>query len=710
MERAAPERSIRASLGLLALLGLGVVATSVLMPKTPEARALTAHGSLFLVYLVAGAVTFRHLLSPGGWRAGIPLAAALAAAGVGRGVMFVQALAGPGRPFQGGTGVLDLAFLLIGVLVVLPFVRELRDHFAEEDRSEVGADVALIAAAGGGILYLLIRPGATEGMSSWTLLSSVVFALVIVTPVAAWGALALWVPSPMHLGVFAAVGVTAGAAIPFAFEWVRGSFKPGEPATFLPFGLAALAFAAMGTIERRLTASGPPVVRTRWGRPILTAVSVAAACASLAVAFSMQSPRRADAVEGSVLLAVLAMGIVVRILINQLRATRSQEETRQALVAKEGALGEAASALERVQEAHRTLASSEERLRLLFDAAVDGIVELDRRGVIRRANEAFCSMIDLRSDQVVGRAWTDLASSVEGADPSFGALPLTGETTLGRDGHGLHLEARASELPGPDGGRLLLIRDVTSAKVADQTIRQLFKFLQDRDDDRTRLLRRTNAAIEQERNRIARDLHDGPVQGVSAASLSLEAVLLMLKGGSVEQGIDVLTKVRSELAEETDNLRRLMADLRPPVLEERGLVPALRDVLERFGRDTGIRTGFRSRSLVEVPADLETLAYRIVQEALSNSGKHSRARSLEVSVEAVAGQLRIEIADDGDGFEASRVRDFLRMGRVGLASMRERTELANGTFMVRSSPGSGTTVVATLPLDLAPAPSEAALA
>src|SRR5207247_3296129 len=98
--------------------------------------------------------------------------------------------------------------------------------------------------------------------------------------------------------------------------------------------------------------------------------------------------------------------------------------------------------------------------------------------------------------------------------------------------------------------RLLPIRDVTAAKVADQTIRSLFQFLQDRDEDRTRLTRRTNAAIEQERNRVARDLHDGPVQGVSAASLSLEAALLMIKAGDVDRGLDVLATIRQELAGE----------------------------------------------------------------------------------------------------------------------------------------------------------------
>ena len=167
--------------------------------------------------------------------------------------------------------------------------------------------------------------------------------------------------------------------------------------------------------------------------------------------------------------------------------------------------------------------------------------------------------------------------------------------------------------------------------------------------------------------------------------------------------MEMLTKIREEIAMETDNLRRLMSDLRPPVLEERGLIPALRDTLARFGRDFAVTTQFHSRALVDVPADLETLAYRIVQEALTNAAKHAHATDVNVTVEAEAGQLRVEITDNGRGFEPDRAREFLRVGRVGLASMRERTELASGTFMVRSSPGSGTSVVATLPLDVTPA-------
>ncbi|MEW6059008.1 MAG: PAS domain-containing sensor histidine kinase, partial [Actinomycetota bacterium] len=424
--------------------------------------------------------------------------------------------------------------------------------------------------------------------------------------------------------------------------------------------------------------------------------------AALGLVAMTETREKITPAQGTGLIILLGAAVIVRILVNQLRSSQATRAVRDAYEEKDSALQETDRALDRLQLANETLRESEERLRLVFEAAVDGIVELDQKDVIVRANTAFCSMVELPQSMVEGQTWTGLAASIE-TDESFATLPTTGQGTLLRQGHAIYLEARASEVPGTPPRRLLLVRDVTAARVADQTIRSLFKFLQDRDEDRSRIMRRTNAAIESERNRIARDLHDGPVQGVSAASLSLEAVLLMLRAGEMEEGIEILSKVRTELSEEADNLRRLMSGLRPPLLEERGLVPALRETLDKFGRDNDMRTEFSSNAIGEVPQDLETLAYRIVQEALSNAAKHAQATRIAVTVESLGGQLRIEIADNGVGFDSAKAREFLQMGRVGLASMRERVELANGTFMVHSTPGKGTTVLATLPLASVPA-------
>src|SRR5207247_9735198 len=120
------------------------------------------------------------------------------------------------------------------------------------------------------------------------------------------------------------------------------------------------------------------------------------------------------------------------------------------------------------------------------------------------------------------------------------------------------------------------------------------------------------------------------------------------------------------------------AGLRRPVVEGRGLMPALRESLLRFGADQGIETEFSGTIVRPIPDDLETLAFRIVQESLTNVGKHAGAARVTVHVESDQSQLRIEGEGDGTGFETTEVRDHLRAGRGGLGSMAEGVELARG--------------------------------
>ena len=704
MERPAPT-STRAPFALLALAAVVLVVAHAFMPDHIGSRTLVSAASGAFAAFVAAGVVLTAARRSDAWASTRRFGLALAAVGLVQVAFFVYALVRPPTGPMGPSGLIDIAVVVIGALLVPLFWSELREHFPREDRREVLADIVLLAAASGTLVYLVMRPdpprpaGVTASVVVWT--------GVVMTGMIAWTALAMWLPSPVHVGLCLALAAFGVAGLGFGFQWFRGAFVPGGALIDLPVGIGALFLAALLWTEPRLVPLEPAQPTTRWGRALLTAVAVGAACASLAFVALTGLHRQATQFETSVAIGLLGGAVAARIVLNQITSTRSAEEVSTALEAKQTALEEADEALARLQEVHRSLSTSEERLRLLFSVAADGMVELDGSQVIGSANDAFCSMLGLAQKQVVGTSWQALAGIVEGGATLID-LPETGKATLPRRGQDLHLESRTSALPG--GGRLLVVRDVTAARVADQTIRSLLQFLQDRDEDRTRLLQRTNAAIESERNRMARDIHDGPVQGVSAVTLSLEAVLMMLRNGQAEKAASTLEKIREELSEEGESLRRLMSDMRPPVLDERGLVPALREILARFGRETSVKTKFAARSLVDVPPDMETLAYRIVQEALSNAGKHAEATELSVHVEAVAGQLRIEITDDGLGFDANRARDFLRAGRVGLASMRERTELANGSFMVRSAPGQGTSIVATLPLDVSAPRSERALA
>jgi signal transduction histidine kinase len=690
---------------LLALAGGAIAAAYALWPHGIEQRALLSHGSGGVIALLAAVITLRAARRPNAWRPTFAAGLALLAIGLGQAAGLALTLLDPPAGPYGGGIVVDGPFVLVAVLLLVLYRAELIEHYPPEDRREAVADIALLAVAGTAIVFLFLRPDAPRGVD---VISSAVIALTTVAAVAAAGAVALRDPSPVHLGLFAILTGFGMSSVAFAMQWLRDQYVAGQPLVDLPVGLGALAMAGLLSVEPVLAGRSVGAATRHLRRPVLTVVAVVGACASLTFAAFMEVRQNAGLLETSLFVGVLCVGVAARVMLNQLRSTRAGEQLARALADKERALDEADEGLVRLRQLHRSLALSEERLRLLVDAAVDGIVEIDGAGVIRRANEALCAMLGLPRDRVEGMKWLELAEDVEGPGGSLATLPETGHAVLPRNDQDLHLDARTSRLPGPDPGLLLVVRDVTAARVADQTIRSLFKFLQDRDEDRTRLLQRTNAAIEAERNRVARDLHDGPVQGVSAVSLSLEAVLVLLRSGEVDKAISVLSDIRAELSEESDNLRRLMSDLRPPILDERGLIPALREILAKFGRGSEVKTRFESKSLVDIPPEVETLAYRIVQEALTNAGKHARAAEVRVSVEAVAGQLRLEITDDGVGFDPASARDFLRAGRVGLASMRERTELANGSLLVRSTPGGGTTIVATLPFERSASTTEAA--
>ena len=702
MATRSPRSGTRPMLSLLALAAGGVTAVEVFARKSTTSVEGLSDGLVFGACALSAIAIFSVLGRRGTWQSAPWLGLAVLGLALVNGLLLIHDLTG-GPPYR--PTAYDLIFLPPAALFLVPIRFEYRDHFPKEERREISADVALISAALGAILYLSIRPyeaGTAESISSG------VFAVICATAFSAYGALALWTPRPTHIGMFVVIGSFTGSIILFAQQWVQGTYVAGQIAIDLPLAVGSLALAGLVLLFPRRRTDAPQTRPTRYGRPLLTTAAVATACAALGLIANMEIHRRVGTLESTGLIGVLGAAVALRILVNQVRGTHATLAAQEALDQKEVALHETDKALARLQRANETLRESEERLRLVFEAAVDGIVELDHKDVIVRANEAFCRMLELPQGMVEGQRWIALAAAIK-ADESFASLPHSGQGQLLRQGQAIHLETRTSEIPGDPPRRLLLVRDVTAARVADQTIRSLFKFLQDRDEDRTRIMRRTNAAIEGERNRIARDLHDGPVQGVSAASLSLEAVLLMLKAGDLDEGVEILSKVRSELSEEADNLRQLMTGLRPPLLEERGLVPALRETLDRFGRESDVETEFAGNASVEIPQDLQTLAYRIVQEALSNAGKHSKAGRVSLTVEAIGGQLRIEVADDGAGFDSVRSREFLRMGRVGLASMRERVELANGTFMVHSTPGKGTTVLATLPLESVPAPREFAV-
>jgi signal transduction histidine kinase len=220
--------------------------------------------------------------------------------------------------------------------------------------------------------------------------------------------------------------------------------------------------------------------------------------------------------------------------------------------------------------------------------------------------------------------------------------------------------------------------------------------------ERARLVHKVLTAAEQQRAGLAAELHDGPIQALTGLTLGLERSRLRLQRGRTDEGVELLVSVQGRLAAEIQSLRAIMATLRPPVLVERGLVSALGDYVRVVERQAGIRCTLTARLPQRLPPDQEVVLYRAAQEALTNVAKHARATSARVELSEQGMSVVLEVRDDGAGFDPDQ--ELLGdLDHFGLAGMRQRVELAGGTCKVRSRPGAGTVVVATLPRELVPA-------
>jgi signal transduction histidine kinase len=231
-------------------------------------------------------------------------------------------------------------------------------------------------------------------------------------------------------------------------------------------------------------------------------------------------------------------------------------------------------------------------------------------------------------------------------------------------------------------------------------------------DERRRLLGRVLQAAEDERTRIAHDLHDGPVQQLAVLNYDIHRARkrltdLLGRVGSeglmqeLQQADAVLDGVERGLGEETRVLRHLMSALRPPVLDNRGFAEALREHAQRFEQENRIAVDLDLALDGRLPPELETVLYRIMQESLNNVAKHARARQVTVTVDRLdSDAVRLRVRDDGVGFDTSNPDQLLREGHFGLAGMRERASLVGGSVEVGSIPGHGTTIEVRLPLAL----------
>jgi signal transduction histidine kinase len=228
-------------------------------------------------------------------------------------------------------------------------------------------------------------------------------------------------------------------------------------------------------------------------------------------------------------------------------------------------------------------------------------------------------------------------------------------------------------------------------------LKRLYQQLQEREQGREELLRKVISAQEDERKRLARELHDETSQTLSALAMRIE---MALAAWPADASRERLSEAKQLTVRTIEELHRLIFDLRPSVLDDLGLVSAIRWYAERHLEPRGIAvrcefSGFGSRLMPE----LETALFRVAQEAITNIAKHSRAETVLIQCLQRADRISIEIEDDGRGFDpASLPPPAARERGLGLLGMSERIELFGGTLELDSAPGSGTRIAISVPV------------
>ena len=212
-------------------------------------------------------------------------------------------------------------------------------------------------------------------------------------------------------------------------------------------------------------------------------------------------------------------------------------------------------------------------------------------------------------------------------------------------------------------------------------------------------LQEITRAQEEERKRIARELHDDTAQALYALTRQVDN---FVRGNPnlPADNVAFLGDLGKQISKVLQDLRRFSQDLRPPMLDDLGLLATLRWLVGESSGRCGIEVDLKVVGVERrLPSEVEFTLFRIVQEAVRNIERHSQALKAEVNVEFSEGKTRVSVSDNGKGFQLSgSLVDLVHTGKLGLAGMEERARLLNGSIKIESEPGKGTTVMVEIPI------------
>lgn len=348
----------------------------------------------------------------------------------------------------------------------------------------------------------------------------------------------------------------------------------------------------------------------------------------------------------------------------------------------------------RMERAARQHDADVKQLRLrgaALEASANAIIVTDRTGTIEWANPAFCALSGYTMDEAIGHNPRDLVKSGTQAPEGYRDLwrtILAGEVWRGelincRKDHTTYLEDQTITPVRDEGGAIshfiAVKQDITERKHYEKRMEELSRHLV--------------VVQESARRRLAGELHERTSPNLSAIGVNLDiitAAMLEWQSPILSARLD---DVRALIEDTTASIREISSDLRPPVLDYGGLLAALDSYVKQFHRRTSIAVRIDcARPAARLAPALESVLFRVVQEALTNCAKHSRARSIVVALSLDGRPVVLTISDDGVGFDPDSLGKATHTSGLGILNMREMAEFAGGKFTIESAPGKGTRI------------------
>ena len=352
----------------------------------------------------------------------------------------------------------------------------------------------------------------------------------------------------------------------------------------------------------------------------------------------------------------------------------------------------------------KEIIESESRYKSLIEQSFDGIALINNSGKIIIWNSKLLELLGYKVEEILEINFKNIIQneineiSSEQKNLKFIDRNLHFKTEVVRKNKS-HFPAEINISILKDEMIMYVIRDISERKSAEELHEKLFNKLIEAQNVMKNLSRQLILVQEQERRNIARELHDEIGQTLTAIKIDILNAMKFIPSLSAQEQL----KDSIQMVEETlNNVRELSLNLRPSILDDLGLIPAVRWFLDRQSQRTGISAKVITKPFTEkIPPEIQITCYRIIQEAVTNIIKHSKAKNMSVEINIVLKELYIIISDDGIGYDVLSARKMATGGySVGVLGMQERAEAVGGWLDIFSKPNEGTKIHAIFPLKL----------